>query len=141
MMCMLWGREVTQQNSCSQTAVGDAGTCKCLAVCAHMIVSLLPVCVCLLQNMLLRRLWEVQQQQERERQEQEEAAAAAATAGSSGMDVDGATPATPLQRAGLLQKDLVDWYITKQIERCVRVCVVNFVFLCREEGVEVCVQY
>jgi hypothetical protein len=68
-----------------------------------------------LQNMLLKRLWEVQQQQERERQEQE----AAAAAGSSGMQVDGeaAAAAAPLQRAGVVQKDLVDWYMTSQLQR------------------------
>jgi hypothetical protein len=64
--------------------------------------------------MLLKRLWEVQQQQERERQEQDVAAA-----GSSGMQVDGeaAAAAAPLQRAGVVQKDLVDWYMTNQLQR------------------------
>jgi len=69
-----------------------------------------------LQNMLLKRLWEAQQQQERERQQQAEAAAA--SAGTSSMEVDGEAPsAPPLQRAGMVQKELVDWYITKQLER------------------------
>lgn len=68
-------------------------------------------CVAAAQNMLLKKLWEVQQEQERERQQQEEAAA-----GSSGMDVDGQA-AAPLQKAGIMQKDLIDWYITKQLER------------------------
>jgi hypothetical protein len=64
--------------------------------------------------MLLKRLWEVQQQQERERQQQQEEQQAAA--GSSGMDVDGQA-AAPLQRAGIVQRELVDWFITQQLQR------------------------
>lgn len=67
------------------------------------------------QNMLLKRLWEVQQQQERERQQQQEEQQAAA--GSSGMDVDGQAAAAPLQRAGIVQRELVDWFITQQLQR------------------------
>jgi hypothetical protein len=65
--------------------------------------------------MLLKRLWEVQQQQERERQQQQEEQQAAA--GSSGTDVDGAAAAAPLQRAGIVQRELVDWFITQQLQR------------------------
>lgn len=67
--------------------------------------------------MLLKRLWEVQQQQERERQQQQDEQAT--SAGTSSMEVDGqpSAAATPLQRAGMVQKDLVDWYIGQQLQR------------------------
>lgn len=65
--------------------------------------------------MLLKRLWEVQQEQERERQRQQEEEQAAA--GSSGMEVDGQAGTGPLQKAGIVQKELVDWYITQQLQR------------------------
>jgi hypothetical protein len=67
------------------------------------------------QNMLLRRLWEIQQEQERQPAAASEAEAAA------GMEVDGdAAPAPPSreQRAGVVQKELVEWYMQKQLERC-----------------------
>jgi hypothetical protein len=63
--------------------------------------------------MLLKRLWEVQQEQERARQQQQQQAAA----GSSGMEVDGEAAAPQLQRAGIVQKDLVDWYMEGQLQR------------------------
>lgn len=68
------------------------------------------------QNMLLKRLWEVQQEQERERQRQQEEQEQAA-AGSSGMEVDGQAATAPLQKAGIVQKELVDWYISQQLQR------------------------
>jgi hypothetical protein len=67
------------------------------------------------QNMLLRRLWEIQQEQERQ------AAAASEAEAAAGMEVDGdAAPAPPSreQRAGVVQKELVEWYMQKQLERC-----------------------
>jgi hypothetical protein len=71
----------------------------------------------LLQNMLLRRLWEIQQEQERE------AAAAGEAEAAAGMEVDGDAAAPPPpsreQRAGVVQKELVEWYMQKQLERCV----------------------
>jgi hypothetical protein len=67
--------------------------------------------------MLLRRLWEIQQEQERQAAAAGEAAAAAA-----GMEVEGEEAAVPPapreQRAGVVQKELVEWYMQKQLERC-----------------------
>lgn len=54
----------------------------------------------------------MQQQQERERQAPQEDAA-----GSTGMDVDGEAAPPPLHRAGMVQRELVDWYIGKQLQR------------------------
>jgi hypothetical protein len=65
--------------------------------------------------MLLRRLWEIQQEQERQ------AAAAGEAEAAAGMEVDGdaaAAPPSREQRAGVVQKELVEWYMQKQLERC-----------------------
>jgi hypothetical protein len=66
--------------------------------------------------MLLRRLWEIQQEQERQ------AAAASEAEAAAGMEVDGDAAAPPppsrKQRAGVVQKELVEWYMQKQLERC-----------------------
>eukprot|EP00878_Enallax_costatus_P008872 GHUV01009274.1.p1 GENE.GHUV01009274.1~~GHUV01009274.1.p1 ORF type:complete len:441 (+),score=237.04 GHUV01009274.1:235-1557(+) len=59
-----------------------------------------------IKNMLLRRLWENQQEQERQQ----------AAAADGEMDVDGAA-ATPLHKSGTVQKELVDWYLEKQLQR------------------------
>lgn len=63
-----------------------------------------------MQNMLLRRLWEIQQDQERKH-------AAAAAAAENDMEVDGAAD-QPMHKSGVVQKDLVDWYFEKQLQRC-----------------------
>ncbi|WIA33122.1 hypothetical protein OEZ86_006274 [Tetradesmus obliquus] len=68
-----------------------------------------------IKNMLLRRLWEIQQEQERAA-----AAAAGEAEAAAGMEVDGEAAAPPPsreQRAGVVQKELVEWYMQKQLER------------------------
>lgn len=63
-------------------------------------------CLSCMQNMLLRRLWEVQQEQERQQ----------AAPAEESMEVESAA-APVLQKSGVVQRELVDWYMEKQLQR------------------------
>lgn len=103
---MLHHHWVTGYDLSSHESIIKDGRGRC-----RLIASCLPNCAVLflLQNMLLRKLWENQQEQERQQ---------AATSPDGDMEVDD-NAAPVLQKSGTVQKELVDWFLEKQLQRCV----------------------